>query len=205
MAKRILGVLASGRGSNLVAIINAINAGKLNAEIAVVISDNPNAAALSRAEENGIAAVCVDRKHYSDKFEDAILDVLGEYRVNLLVLAGFMRILSSRFINEFPGHIMNIHPSLLPSFPGLNAQKQALEWGVKISGCTVHFVDEGVDTGPIIMQKSVPILENDTVDTLSSRILSVEHIIYPVAIGLYCDGLLEIKNGKVIIKNGAVN
>jgi phosphoribosylglycinamide formyltransferase-1 len=205
VAKRILGVLASGRGSNLVAIINAINAGKLNAEIAVVISDNPNAAALSRAEENGIAAVCVDRKHYSDKFEDAILGVLGEYRVNLLVLAGFMRILSSRFINEFPGHIMNIHPSLLPSFPGLNAQKQALEWGVKISGCTVHFVDEGVDTGPIIMQKSVPILENDTVDTLSSRILSVEHIIYPVAIGLYCDGLLEIKNGKVIIKNGAVN
>jgi phosphoribosylglycinamide formyltransferase-1 len=200
MATINLGVLASGRGSNLGAIIDAVNAGNLDVEIAVVISDSEESGALLRAEKNGIPAIFVDPKYYGKKFEQAILTVLGEWRVDLVVLAGYMRILGPRFIKEYSGRIMNIHPSLLPSFPGLNAQKQALEWGVKMSGCTVHFVDEGVDTGPIILQKAVPVLENDTAESLSGRILNAEHIAYTEAIGLYAADLLEIKDKKVIIK-----
>lgn len=201
MPEKILGVLASGRGTNLKAIIDAIDAGKLNAKIGAVISDNPDAAALSYALSRGIPAACIDRKQYGSKeaFEQAILDVLAGCRAELVVLAGFMRILSSHFIKSFPNRIMNIHPSLLPAFPGTNAQKQALDRGVKVSGCTVHFVDEGVDSGPIIMQKSLPVLENDTEVSLSNRILHIEHMTYPAAIGLYCAGLLEIKDGKIRI------
>ncbi len=167
MPEKILGVLVSGRGSNLVAIINAIEAGKLDARIGVVLSDNPEAAALLRATASGIPAKCVNRQAYQTKeaFEQAMLAILAEHKVELVVLAGFMRLLSSHFINKFPRRIMNIHPSLLPSFPGANAQKQALYYGVKVSGCTVHFVDEGMDTGPIILQKCVPVLKTDTTGT----------------------------------------
>jgi phosphoribosylglycinamide formyltransferase-1 len=192
MPENMIGVLASGRGSNLSALIDAIDTGKLNAKIAVVLSDNPDAAALLRAREKNIPAKYVNRQEYRTKaeFETALLAILAEYRVELVVLAGFMRLLSKHFVDKFP--IMNIHPSLLPAFPGANAQKQALDYGVKVSGCTVHFVDEGMDTGPVILQKCVPVLKNDTVDSLSARILAVEHDSYYRAIELYFKGELEI-------------
>lgn len=201
MKKKVLGVLASGRGTNLKAISDAINAGKLKAKIGVIVSDNPSAGAISYGAKNEIPTACINYSQYDnkEKFEQAVLDVLNEYQVELVVLAGFMRILSSQFLNNFPNRIMNIHPSLLPSFPGLNPQQQALDSGVKISGCTVHFVNEGIDTGPIIMQKAVPVSENETVTSLSNRILHVEHITYHTAIGLYCAGRLKVENGKVRI------
>lgn len=201
MDKTVLGVIASGRGSNLQAILDAIKAGDIKATIGVVISDKPDAKALLRASENGIPAVAVDRKLYSSKadFEAALAVELNRHKVELVVLAGFMRILGSSFINTFSGRIMNIHPALLPSFPGLHAQQQAIDYGVKFSGCTVHFVDEGTDTGPIILQEAVEVLPNDTEDTLSDRILAVEHKLYPRAVALYCDGRLHIEGRKVTI------
>ena len=206
MSNTVLGVLVSGRGSNLQAIIEQIKNGDIKARISVVISDKPGAYALERANAAGLEAVCIDRKQYGSRreFEDKVLAILNEYHVELIVLAGFMRILSGDFISHFSGRIMNIHPALLPSFPGLDAQGQAVRYGAKVSGCTVHFVDEGMDTGPIILQQAVPVEDDDTTETLAERILKEEHVLYPKAIQLFCDKKLIIDGRKVRIK-GALN
>lgn len=199
--KKILGVLVSGRGSNLQAILDAINAQRLTAKIGVVISDNPEANALRRVAGMDIPTAVVERSHYATKqeFEAAIISLLDLHHVELVVLAGFMRILSPRFINRFPSRIMNIHPALLPSFPGLDAQQQALEYGVKVSGATVHFVDEGMDSGPIILQEAVTVEDDDNVQSLSERILHLEHRLYVRAIRLYCEGRISIEGRSVKI------
>lgn len=199
MSKLRLGVLASGRGSNLQSIMDAAAAGRIDAGIAVVISDNEGAFALERARKTGIAAEFVDPRKFSSKenYETMLVEILKRYGVDLVCLAGYMRLVGMVMLEAFPNRIMNIHPALLPSFPGLNGQKQAWEYGVKFSGCTVHFVDEGVDTGPVIIQAAVPVLENDTVDSLSARILEQEHRIYPEAIRLYAAGRLKINGRKV--------
>lgn len=204
MVKKIsLGVLASGRGSNLQAIIDSINKGKIDAKIELVISDVKDAYVLKRAEKNNIKNIFVDPKTYVSKqeFEKEVIRLLKENSVELICLAGFMRVLSSDFVKEFKNRILNIHPSLLPSFPGLHVQKKALKHGVKFSGCTVHFVDEGVDTGPIIIQAVVPIFDNDTEELLSERILKEEHKIYPKAIQLIAENRVTIKDRRVFIKN----
>lgn len=204
MSETVLGILASGRGSNMQAICNSIDAGKVHAKIGLVISDNMDAKVLQHAAAKGIPALCIERRNFTSKqdFEAAIAEQLTLYNVKLVVLAGFMRILSKYFVNLFPGSIMNIHPSLLPAFPGLNAHEQALAYGAKVSGCTIHFVDEGMDTGPIIMQQAVAVLADDTVKSLSERILTVEHELYPQAIGLYCNQCLYIEGRNVkIISN----
>ncbi|MEN2984994.1 MAG: phosphoribosylglycinamide formyltransferase [Dictyoglomaceae bacterium] len=175
--KKRLGVLVSGRGTNLQALINAGKKKEYPAEVVVVISDNPNAYAITRAKKAQIPVYVVQREEYKTKreYEEKIKEILISYRVDLVVLAGYMRIVGKVLLSAFPMKIINIHPSLLPSFPGLNAQKQALEYGVKFSGCTVHFVDEGIDTGPIIGQKVVPVYEYDTPESLAERILKKEH------------------------------
>jgi phosphoribosylglycinamide formyltransferase-1 len=195
--------LVSGRGSNLHAIFDAIQAERLKAKIGVVISDNPDAQALKRIAGAGISTVVVQREKFASRgdFELAIAQELSLHHVELVVLAGFMRILGKEFIRMFPSRIMNIHPALLPSFSGLEAQAQSLAYGVKVSGCTVHFVDEGMDTGPIILQDTVPVHSEDTVQSLSERILHVEHVLYPRAIGLYCEGRLQVDGRRVIIKD----
>jgi phosphoribosylglycinamide formyltransferase-1 len=202
VSETILGILASGRGSNMQAICSSIDAGQLHAKVGVVISDKTNAKVLEHAAARGIPAVCIERKSFASKqeFEAAIARQLTLYHVKLVVLAGFMRILSKYFVTLFSGSIMNIHPSLLPAFPGLDAHEQAIAYGAKVSGCTIHFVDEGMDTGPIIMQQAVTILANDTVESLSERILAVEHELYPQAIRLYCEQRLciEGRNVKII-------
>ena len=194
-----LAVLCSGRGTDLQSIIDAIKRGDLNAEISVVITDKPNVPALERAEKAGIKNICVDRKNFADRadFETELLKNLEG--VDLVVLAGFMRILSPNFVRRYEGRLMNIHPSLLPSFPGAHAHRDALNYGVKISGCTVHFVDEGTDSGPIILQAAVEVHEDDTEETLSARILEQEHIIYPQAIKLFVEGRLKIVGRQVKI------
>jgi len=195
-----IAVLVSGRGSNLQAIIDAIEGGRLNAEIVIVISDNEHAYALNRAKRHGIKHLFISPKGKGkEDYDKEIVKVLKDNQVELVCLAGFMRILSPYFIKEFKDRIMNIHPALLPSFPGLHGQRQALDYGVKISGCTVHFVDEGCDTGPIILQKEVEVLDTDTEESLSSRILEYEHKIYPQAISLFEEGRLRIVGRKVII------
>ncbi|BAT70850.1 phosphoribosylglycinamide formyltransferase 1 [Thermosulfidibacter takaii ABI70S6] len=198
-----LGVLVSGRGSNLQSIIDHIEAGKIPAKIEVVISDKKDAYALERAKKHGIEGIFIDPKVFPTKedFEKAIGDELEKRNVELICLAGFMRILSPYFVNRFQNRIINIHPALLPSFPGLHGQKQAVDHGVKIAGCTVHFVDEGVDSGPIIIQAAVPVFEDDTEDTLSARILKCEHKIYPMAIKLIAEGRVSLQGRKVIIKD----
>lgn len=194
-----LAVLCSGRGSDLQSIIDAINDKKFSAEIKVVITDRPNVQALDRAEKAGIKNICVDRKIFSSRadFEAEILKNLGE--VDLVVLAGFMRILSPEFVKKFSGRLMNIHPALLPSFPGAHAHRDVLAYGVKVSGCTVHFVDEGTDTGPIILQAAVKVFDDDTEETLAARVLAQEHKIYPEAIKLFVEGKLKIEGRKVKI------
>lgn len=197
----ILGVLASGRGSDLQSIIDAIENGQLKTKIGVVISDKPDAMALARAQKFNIPAVCVDRKLYSDKesFEQELINQLHKYNVGLVVLAGFMRILSPLFVREFKNSILNIHPSLLPSFKGAHAHRDVLAYGAKVSGCTIHFVDEGMDSGPIIAQKAVPVLDNDTEDTLAARVLKEEHILYPKVIELYLANKIHINGRHVTI------
>ena len=197
--KKVLGVLVSGRGSNLQAILDAINADRLTAKIGVVISDNPEANALRRVAGMDIPTAVVERKKYGSKqeFEAAIIEQLDLHHVELVLLAGFMRILSPQFINRFPMRIMNIHPALLPSFPGLDAQEQAIRYGVKVSGATVHFVDEGMDSGPIILQEAVPVEDDDTVTTLAERILHLEHRLYVRAVRLYCEGRIHISGRAV--------
>ena len=196
-AKQKLGVLCSGRGTDLQSIMDAIDRGEVAAEIAVVLTDKPDAFALERAAKAGIKAVCVNRKQFDgrESFEQALVGQLQAAGVTLVVLAGFMRILTPYFVRQYAGRIMNIHPALLPSFPGAHAHRDVLAYGVKVSGCTVHFVDEGTDSGPIILQAAVPVLDGDTEDTLGARVLEQEHIIYPRAIQLYCEGKLEI-NGR---------
>lgn len=202
MDKLKIGVLVSGRGSNLQAIIDAIEVGKISATIAIVISDNKDAYALVRAQKHRIKTLFLDPKESKTRedYDRRIVEHLQKEGVELVVLAGFMRILSPYFVNAYKNRIMNIHPALLPSFPGLHSQKQAVDYGVKISGATVHFVDEGCDTGPIILQIPVKVEDDDTEETLSARILEQEHKIYPLAIQLYAEGKLEIMGRKVKIK-----
>jgi phosphoribosylglycinamide formyltransferase-1 len=193
-----MAVLVSGRGSNLQAIIDGIQAGEINGEIIAVISDKREAYALRRAERAGIRTIVIEESP-PEAFQQALLNCLRALGPDLILLAGFMRLLSSSIINSFPGRIMNIHPSLLPSFPGLQAQRQALEYGVKVTGCTVHFVDEGMDTGPVILQEAVPVLEGDDLDSLSERILEAEHRTYVKAVQLFAQGRLEIEGRRVRI------
>lgn len=194
-----LGVLASGRGSNLQAIINASETGQIDAMVVVVISDVAEAYALERARTHGIDTAVVDPRVYNthEDFDAAVIDLLRKHEVKLVCLAGFMRLLSPHLIREYRNRIMNIHPALLPAFPGLHAQRRALQYGLKFSGCSVHFVDEGVDTGPIIIQAVVPVLDDDTEEVLSARILAYEHQIYPRAIQLFAEGRLEIRGRRV--------
>jgi len=200
MATKV-GVLASGRGSNLQAIIDACEGGSVPAEVAVVISDKADAFALERAKKHGIAAVALDPQGKNrEDFDEEISGVLEEHKVELVCLAGYMRMLSAAFVKKYFGRVMNIHPALLPSFPGLHGQRDALDYGVKVSGCTVHFVDEEMDHGPVIIQRAVPVLEDDTEDTLASRIIAEEHKAYPEAVKLYAEGRLEIDGRRVKIK-----
>jgi len=197
-----LAVLASGRGSNLQAIIDAITEGRLHAVLALVISNKAEAPALERARKHGAPAVFLDPKATPgrDAYDAVILEHLRQHDVGLVALAGYMKIITRVLIDAYAGRIMNIHPSLLPSFPGLQAQQQALDWGAKMSGCTVHFVEEGVDTGPIIQQAAVPVLEGDTAESLEARILAQEHRIYPEAIQLFAEGCLTVEGRRVHIK-----
>jgi phosphoribosylglycinamide formyltransferase-1 len=193
-ARKRLGVLLSGRGSNFVAIAEAISSGTLQgAEIAVVISNKADALGITAARERHLSAQVIEaRERKRSEHDKEIIACLREHRVDLVCLAGYMRLLSPEFVRAFPQRILNIHPSLLPAFPGLDAQQQALEYGVKVSGCTVHFVDEQLDHGVIVLQKTVPVLEEDTVDTLSARILEQEHIAYAEAIARVLSGKYEV-------------
>jgi phosphoribosylglycinamide formyltransferase 1 len=197
-----IGVLVSGRGTNLQAIIEAIEEGKIEGKIKIVVSDNLDAYALKRAEQHNIETKYINHKEFKNRedYDKKIVETLENKEVELVVLAGYMRILSSYFIKAYKNKIINIHPALLPSFPGLRAQKQAVEYGVKISGCTVHFVDEGMDSGPIILQSAVEVSEDDTEESLAERILKEEHQIYSQAIQLFSQGRLIIKGRKVFIK-----
>jgi len=200
MSRLRLGILASGRGSNLQAIIDEIERGSLPAEIALVICNHPGAMALERAAKHGIKAVVIERKCYPTKaeYEVAMVEQLRAHGVDLVVLAGFDRVLGPEMVRAYAGRIINIHPSLLPAFGGgLHAQADALEYGVKVTGCTVHFVTEEVDAGPIILQKAVPVLEDDTVETLSARILAEEHKLLPEAIRLIAEGKVRIEGRRV--------
>ncbi len=202
-----LGVLVSGRGSNLQAIMNEIEAGTVKAEIAVVISNKQGVPALERAERHGLTTVFLDPKSVADTpnprqvYDRKLLETLQHHQVQLVVLAGYMKIVTSVLIDSYESRIMNIHPALLPSFPGLDAQRQALDHGVKVSGCTVHFVTEGMDTGPIILQRAVPVEEGDTADTLSERILKEEHGLLPRAIQLFAEGRLTVEGRAVHIRD----
>ncbi len=199
MDKARLAVFVSGSGTNLQAIIDAHIK---SVEIAVVISNNPGAYAIERAKKHNILVEVIDHKRYSSRegFEEDIIRTLEPYKIDLVVLAGFMRILSPVFIRAYKKRIMNLHPALLPSFPGIHSARQALDYGVKFTGCTVHFVDEGVDTGPIILQAVVPILDNDTEETLLERIHKEEHRIYPEAIRLFAEGKLKVDGRRVFVE-----
>lgn len=196
-----LGVLASGSGSNLQAIIDRCTDGSIDAEIVLVLSNVPGAGALDRAEKAGIATLLIDHRTYTERtdFDRAVVDALQSAGVELVVLAGFMRIITAPFIAAFPERIINIHPALLPAFPGLHVQRKAIEGGARFSGCTVHFVDGGVDTGPIIIQAVVPVLEDDDEASLTARILVQEHRIYPRAIQLLAEGRVRIEGRRVRI------
>lgn len=202
MAGLRLGILASGRGSNLQAIIDNIAAGKLDAEVKIVVCDKSNAFALERAKNHGIKGKFVNLKDYPDKdeYETAVIRSLMENQVELVVLAGYMRLVGKTLLSAFPNRIMNIHPALLPSFPGAHGQRDAVEYGVRFSGCTVHFVDGGMDTGPIILQAVVPVMPDDDEDTLAARILTEEHKLYSQAIQLYAEGRLKVEGRKVMIR-----
>jgi phosphoribosylglycinamide formyltransferase-1 len=195
-----IAVLVSGNGSNLQAIIDSIEKGHIkNAAINVVISNKANAYALERAKNYGINTVFLDPCEYDkDGYDRTILKILNQYNTDLLLLAGYFRLLGNEIIELYRNRVMNIHPSLLPAFKGLHAQKQAFEYGVKVAGCTVHFVDEGLDSGPIILQRCVPVLPGDTEETLTARILEQEHIIYPEAVRLFTEGKLKIEGRNVV-------
>jgi phosphoribosylglycinamide formyltransferase-1 len=198
-SRKKIGVLLSGRGSNFMAIADAIEAGHLQAEIAIVISNRAGAGGLEAAKKRGLNAQLIPSKGKTREEHDAeIIETLNAAGVELVCLAGYMRLLSPEFVRAFPNRILNIHPSLLPAFPGLEAQKQALEYGVKFSGCTVHFVDEHLDHGPIILQKIVPVLDSDDEHSLSARILEQEHVAYSEAIGLVLSGQIEIRHRRIV-------
>lgn len=199
-----IGVLVSGSGSNLQSIIDHIEAGTLDAEIRVVLSNNPDAYALDRCRKHGISAAVIDHRPFKrrEDFDRSAVAVLESSGVELVVMAGFMRVLSSEFFRVFPRRIMNIHPALLPAFPGMHVQSQAVEYGVKFAGCTVHFADEGIDTGPIIIQSVVPVHDDDTAESLAVRILREEHRIYPQAIQYYAEGRIVIEGRRVFIRGG---
>jgi phosphoribosylglycinamide formyltransferase-1 len=202
MARQVpIGVLISGGGTNLQAIIDAIEAKKLDAEICVVLSNKADAYGLARAKQHGIATAVLDHKSFASRedYDQAVVDVLRARGVELVILAGFMRLLSPVFIKAYSNRIMNIHPSLLPSFPGLHVQKKALDHGVRFAGCTVHFVNEECDEGPIIIQAVVPVYPDDDEATLAARILKQEHRIYPRAIQLYAEGRLRVTGRKVLV------
>lgn len=194
-----LGILISGRGSNFEAIADSVAAGKIDAEIAVVVSNRPNARGLETARQRGLNAVCLPSKGLDrEVYDRMVMAELAKYGVDLVCLAGFMRLLSATFIRQFPCAILNIHPSLLPAFPGLDAQYQALEHGVRITGCTVHFVDEDLDAGPIILQAAVAVMDDDTVEILSARVLAEEHRIYSEAIRIVLAGKYRIVGRRVV-------
>ena len=200
-----LGILISGRGSNFLAIADAIAAHRLDAEIAIVISNRLEAPGIAAAQERGLRAIAIASRGLDrEAYDRQLIDELRRSRVDLVCLAGYMRILSGQFIREFHQRILNIHPSLLPAFPGLDAQHQALEHGAKFSGCTAHFVEEGLDSGPIISQAVVPVLPDDTAESLSARILEEEHRIYPEAIALVLSGQYRIEGRRVIPFAGAL-
>jgi phosphoribosylglycinamide formyltransferase-1 len=200
-AKTRLGVLISGSGTNLQAIIDCAERGELHAEVVCVISNKAEAFGLERARKHGIAAIHLDHRSFSGRseYDAALVKTLQGLDVDLVVLAGFMRIVTPVLLDAFPNRVMNIHPALLPAFPGLDAQKQALEYGAKLSGCTVHFVDAGTDTGPIILQSAVPVEEGDSVESLSKRIHHEEHKLYPAAIRLFAEGRLKVEGRRVLI------
>jgi phosphoribosylglycinamide formyltransferase-1 len=196
-----LGILISGRGSNFEAIANSIARKKLDAEIVIVISNRANAPGLDIARERGIPQrVIASAGLERDAYDKLLIEELRTHQVDLVCLAGFMRLLSASVIRAFPNRVLNIHPSLLPAFTGLDAQRQALEYGVRITGCTVHFVDEFLDSGPIVIQSAVPVLEGDTVESLSARILVQEHLIYPKAIGYIVDGRITVEGRRVSLR-----
>ena len=202
MSKKLrLGVLASGGGTNLQSIIDRCTDGSIDAEIVTVICNNPDAGALDRADRASIPTQTINHRDFAKRedFDIAVVTALQEANVELVVLAGFMRIITETFVEAFPNRIMNIHPALLPAFPGLHVQQKALDYGARFSGCTVHFVDGGVDTGPIIMQAVVPILPGDDEDTLAARILEQEHQIYPRAIQLLAEGRIKVDGRQVCI------
>jgi len=196
-----LAVLVSGGGTNLQSIIDSIEGGRLDAELLVVLSDNPEAYALERAKAHSIPTEVVTKSAFpgKDAFNAEIARRLKSYGVELIALAGFMRIIGPAVLDAFPMRVINIHPSLLPSFPGLDVQRKALEYGVKLAGCTVHFVDAGVDSGPVIIQAAVPVLDSDTVESLAARILAEEHRIYPEAIQLISEGRLGVNGRRVSV------
>jgi phosphoribosylglycinamide formyltransferase-1 len=201
-------VLASGRGSNLQAVIDAIEAGTVQAKIVAVISNKKEAPALERARRHGLSDLFVDPKPYigrpdsREAYDRELLDVLRRHDVELVLLAGYMRIVTTVLVEAFANRMMNIHPSLLPSFPGLDVQQKAVEWGCKLAGCTVHFVTEGVDEGPINLQAAVPILDEDRPETLAARILEQEHKVYPRAVQLFAEGRLRVEGRRVFIEAG---
>ncbi len=196
-----IAVLISGNGTNLQAIIDAIEAKSLDARIQLVFSNRPDAYGLVRAQHHGIATEVLDHKDYPNReaFDEAVVELLRKRGVELVVLAGFMRLLSPVFVKAYSNRIMNIHPALLPAFPGLHVQKKALEYGVRFSGCTVHFVNEECDQGPIIIQAVVPVAADDTVESLSARIIQQEYRIYPRAIQLYSEGRLRVEGRRVFV------
>jgi phosphoribosylglycinamide formyltransferase-1 len=197
-----LGILISGRGSNMLALADAVDEGRIpGSEIALVISDHANASGLERAQKRSLRTAAIERNGRSREEHDReIVAALREYKVDVVCLAGYMRLLSSYFIEAFPHRILNIHPSLLPAFPGLDAHKQVLDHGVKWTGCTVHFVDETLDGGPIIAQRIVPVLDSDTEETLSARILEQEHELYAEALALIVGGNYEIVGRRVVVR-----
>ena len=200
--KKRIAVLASGRGSNFQAVIDAVAAGEIPAICVGLITDNPRAYAIKRAEDAGIPTVVVEYARFPSKaaYEEALLAAMRSCRADLFVLAGYMRILGGEIVHEFSGRMMNIHPALLPAFAGLHAQRQAVECGVKVSGCTVHLVDEGMDTGPIVVQRCVPVLPDDDESALADRILVEEHKALPLAVKLFCEDRLEVAGRRVWVR-----
>jgi phosphoribosylglycinamide formyltransferase-1 len=205
--KTRVGILISGRGSNMVSLLEGMREGDIHGEPALVFSNVPDAPGLAKAAEFGVPTESLSHKGFKPrgKHEERVIEILHRHGVELVCLAGYMRLLSPLLVGEFRNRIFNIHPALLPAFPGLHVQQQALDYGVKISGCTVHVVDEECDHGPIILQAAVPVLDDDTADTLSARILKEEHRIYREAVALYCAGRLKIEGRRVRITEPAAH
>jgi phosphoribosylglycinamide formyltransferase-1 len=199
MARLRLGVLISGSGTNLQSILDACAQGRLDAEVALVVSNRPKAGGIERARRAGVPVAVISHRKYDGReaFEDALIAALNEHRVQWVALAGFMRLLTPRFLRAFPERVVNIHPALLPAFPGVDGQQQALDYGVKVAGCTVHFVDAGTDSGPIIAQAVVAVLDDDDLDALKARILEQEHRLYPMVLQLIAEGRVHREGRRV--------